>query len=250
MDLTFTGKTAIVTGGASGIGAAVVDELAAGGATVIVADLKSEATAAKVAEVEKAGGKALPFALDVSKPEEVEALVAFAVEKTGKLDYIVNNAGIGGPLAPIGEVPLDGWHQLMGVNLHGVFYGMRFAIPAMLKTGGGAIVNMASILGSVGTPGAGAYVSAKHAVVGLTKAAALEYSAQGIRINSVGPGYIDTPLLEALPREAYEALKGLHPIGRLGKSEEVAALVAFLLSDRASFITGSYHVVDGAYTAQ
>jgi len=250
MDLRFEGKTAIVTGGASGIGAAVVDELAAGGATVIVADLKQAACDAKAAEVEKAGGKALGFGLDVSKPEEVEALVNFAVEKTGKLDLMVNNAGIGGPLAPIGEVPIDGWHNLMGVNLHGVFYGLRFGIPAMLKSGGGAIVNMASILGSVGTAGVSAYVTAKHGVVGLTKTAALEYSAHGVRVNAVGPGYIDTPLLDALPRDAYEALKGLHPIGRLGKSEEVAALVAFLLSDRASFITGSYHVVDGAYTAQ
>ncbi|GKY88595.1 SDR family NAD(P)-dependent oxidoreductase [Sinisalibacter aestuarii] len=250
MDLRFDGKTAIVTGGASGIGAAVVDDLAAGGATVIVADLKQAEAEAKAAEVEKAGGKAYAVAVNVGDAEQVKAMVDFAVEKTGRLDYLVNNAGIGGPLAPIGEVPLDGWHGLMDVNLHGVFYGLRYGIPEMLKTGGGAIVNMASILGSVGTAGAGAYVAAKHAVVGLTKAAALEYSAQGIRINAVGPGYIDTPLLDGLDRDTYNALKGLHPIGRLGASEEVSALVTFLLSDRAGFITGSYHLVDGAYTAQ
>lgn len=250
MDLRFDGKTAIVTGGASGIGAAVVDELAKGGATVVVADLKEEACKAKVAEVEKAGGKALPFALDVAKPEEVEAMVRFAVEKTGKLELVVNNAGIGGPIAPVADLPLDGWNTLMGVNLFGVFYGMKYAIPELLKAGGGSIVNMASILGSVGFAGSSAYVAAKHAVVGLTKAAALEYSKAGVRVNSVGPGFIKTPLLDALDDATMDALVQMHPIGRLGEAEEVAALVCFLLSDEAAFITGSYHLVDGAYTAQ
>jgi NAD(P)-dependent dehydrogenase (short-subunit alcohol dehydrogenase family) len=251
MELKFDNKTAIVTGGASGIGASVAEELAASGATVIVADLKQEACDAEVEKLTKAGGKAYGFVADVSDAEQVKAMVDFAVEKTGGLHLLVNNAGIGGEAAPVGEMSIEGWHNLMGVNLHGVFYGMRYAIPAMLKSGGGSIVNMASILGSVGFAGSSAYVASKHALLGLTKSAAIEYSAQGIRVNSVGPGFIKTPLLDAnLDADTMKALASAHPIGRMGEADEVAALVTFLLSDRASFITGSYHLVDGAYTAQ
>lgn len=251
MDLRFDGKTAIVTGGASGIGAAVVDDLAKSGATVIVADLKKAEAEAKASEVEKAGGKAFAFGVDVGKAEEVKAMVEFAVEKTGRLDHLVNNAGFGGESAPVGEATIEKWHGLMDVNLHGVFYGMRYAIPEMEKVGGGSIVNMASILGTVGFANSSAYVASKHAVVGLTKSAAMEYSAKGIRINSVGPGFIKTPLLDDnLDAATMEMLAGMHPIGRMGESAEVSALTVFLLSDRASFITGSYHLVDGAYTAQ
>lgn len=251
MDLRFDGKTAIVTGGASGIGAAVVDDLADAGATVIVADLNGSEAEDKAADIESAGGKAYPFTVNVGDAEQVKAMVDFAVEKTGRLDYLVNNAGIGGEQAPVGEATVEGWHMLMDVNLHGVFYGMRYAIPEMEKTGGGSIVNMASILGSVGIAGSSAYVASKHAVVGLTKSAAIEYSAKGIRVNSVGPGFIKTPLLDAnLDAETMTRLAGAHPVGRMGESPEVSALVAFLLSDRASFITGSYHLVDGGYTAQ
>jgi NAD(P)-dependent dehydrogenase (short-subunit alcohol dehydrogenase family) len=151
----------------------------------------------------------------------------------------------------VGDDPLDGWTAVIDVNLNGVFYCMRYEIAAMLKSGGGAIVNMASILGSVGTPGSAAYVSAKHAMVGLTKSAALEYAQQGIRVVAVGPGYIDTPLLSNnLDAETLGMLAGLHPVGRIGRVEEVSALTCFLLSDAASFITGSYHLVDGGYTAR
>lgn len=180
----------------------------------------------------------------------VEWLVAHAVEKGGALNLLVNNAGIGGPLAAIGDYPLDGWRKVMGVNLDGVFYGLRYAIPEMLKVGGGAIVNIASILGSVGFANAGAYVAAKHALLGLTKTAALEYSAKGIRVNAIGPAFIDTPLLAGLPQGAKEALVAAHPIGRLGQAEEVADLTQYLLSDKASFVTGSYHLIDGGYCAQ
>jgi NAD(P)-dependent dehydrogenase (short-subunit alcohol dehydrogenase family) len=146
---------------------------------------------------------------------------------------------------------VEGWQRVIDINLNGVFYSMRYEIPAMLARGGGAIVNVASILGSVGTANSPAYVAAKHGVVGLTKAAALEYAAQGIRVNSVGPGYIATPLVESsLDADTLSALANLHAMKRLGKDKEVAALIVFLASDEASFITGSYHLVDGGYTAQ
>ena len=250
MHITFTGKTALVTGAGSGIGAAIAKGLAASGARVVVQDLQAQAAERVTAEITAAGGLAHAAAGDVSDPAVVEGLVAQAIAAGGGLHLLVNNAGIGGPLAPLGEYPLDGWRKVMAVNLDGVFYGMRYAIPEMLKAGGGAIVNIASILGSVGFANAGAYVAAKHALLGLTKTAALEYSAKGIRINAIGPAFIDTPLLANLPEGAKEALIAAHPIGRLGRAEEVADLTQYLLSDKASFISGSYHLLDGGYCAQ
>ena len=250
MDIRFGGKVALVTGAGSGIGAEIARQLAASGAAVLVSDIDEKAARAVAAEIAKAGGKAEARACDVADPAAVEAMVAAAVARFGKLDLLVNNAGIGGPSAPTGEYPLDGWRKVMGVNLDGVFYGMRFGIPQMLKAGGGAIVNIASILGSVGFANAPAYVAAKHAVVGMTKNAAIEYAAQGVRINAIGPGFIRTPLLDALPPEALDGIAKMHPVGRLGTTAEVAALALFLLSDQASFINGSYHLIDGGYCAQ
>ncbi len=247
----FEGKVAVVTGGASGIGEAIVKELAAGGAKVVVADRDKAGTDRVVAAIKAAGGVASGFTIDVTSPEQNAAMVAFAVDTFGRLNLAVNNAGIGGPSAPTGEYPLDGWKAVIDINLNGVFYGMRYEIPALLKSGGGAIVNMASILGSVGFANAVAYTSAKHALLGMTKVAAMEYAAKGVRINAVGPGFIDTPLLSKnLDANTLKYIAGLHPIQRLGKPEEVSALACFLLSDRASFITGSYHLVDGGYVTQ
>ncbi|CUH37915.1 2,5-dichloro-2,5-cyclohexadiene-1,4-diol dehydrogenase [Jannaschia seosinensis] len=247
----FSGKTAIVTGAASGIGAVVAEELAARGAHVIVSDL-NDGEAAEVADrIRASGGTADVCAADVSDADASRRLVEFAQEKGGGLHLAVNNAGIGGASELAGEYPLESWRKVIDVNLNGVFYGMRYQIPAMLETGGGAIVNMSSILGSVGFQNASAYVAAKHGVLGLTKTAAMEYAAKGIRINSVGPGFINTPLLSKnLDQEMLDGLAGMHPMGRIGSSEEVSALTCFLLSDRASFITGSYHLVDGGYTSQ
>lgn len=251
MDLRFDGKTVIVTGGGSGIGAATAEELASSGATVVVADLNLEHAEQVVNRITDKGGKAYPFAVDVAKADQVKAMVDFAVAKTGALYGIVNNAGIGGPAAPTGSYDLEGWQKVIDINLSGVFYGMRSAIPEIEKAGGGAVVNVASILGSVGFSNSTAYVSAKHAVVGATKNAALEHAAGGVRVNSVGPGFIHTPLVaNALDEATLKFLEGKHALNRLGRSEEVAALIVFLLSERASFITGSYHLVDGGYTAQ
>lgn len=250
MQITFTGKTALVTGAGSGIGEAIAKGLAASGAKVVVQDLKPDAASRVAGEITATGGTAWATAGDVSDPTAVQAMVDFSTEKGGALHLLVNNAGIGGPLAPVGAYPLDGWRQVIGINLDGVFYGMRFAIPEMLKAGGGAIVNMASILGSVGFANSSAYTAAKHALLGLTRTAALDHAKQGIRVNAIGPAFIETPLLANLPAGAKEALVAAHPIGRLGRAEEVANLTLFLLSDQASFITGSYHLVDGGYCAQ
>lgn len=248
----FNGKTAIVTGAAAGIGAAIARALARGGANVVAADLDRDGLERIVAEIEAAGAKAVAQPTDVTDPAQVEAMVETAESRFGGLDLAVNNAGIGGPSAPLADYPLEGWQKVIDVNLNGVFYGLRYQIAAMTRRGkGGAIVNMASILGSVGFAQSPAYVAAKHGVVGLTKTAALEYAQQGIRINAVGPGFIDTPLVaNAMDADARAGIAALHPMGRLGKDAEVAALTCFLLSDEASFITGSYHLVDGGYTAQ
>ena len=250
MQISSAGKCALVTGAGSGIGEAIALDLARAGATVLAADRDLDKAQDVAARIEAAGGRARAAGGDVADPAAVEALVQAAVDLGGGLDLLVNNAGIGGPLLPLGDYPLEGWRQVMGVNLDGVFYGLRFAIPEMLKRGGGAIVNMSSILGHVGFANAGAYVAAKHALLGLTKTAALEYAAKGIRVNAIGPAFIDTPLLSALPPEAKQALAASHPIGRIGRLEEVSALTLFLLSDQASFINGSYHLVDGGYCAQ
>ncbi len=243
----FEGKVALVTGGGSGIGESCARLLAAGGAKVLVVDTSQESANAVAAEL---GESARAFVSDVSDPASGAAAVHAAVEHWGALHLAVNNAGIGGPLGPIEDIDDDGWNQLIGVNLSGVFFGMRAQIPAMVKAGGGSIVNMSSILGLVGSPLAIPYVTAKHAVSGMTKAAAIASAQQGVRINSVHPGYIDTPLLGGLDEATLGALIGMHPIGRLGTPMEVAEVVGFLLSDRSSNVTGSQYVVDGGYTAQ
>ncbi|ERM81145.1 hypothetical protein P872_20420 [Rhodonellum psychrophilum GCM71 = DSM 17998] len=244
------GKTVIITGAASGIGKATAELFAKEGANVVVSDINETAARVVAEDIVSNGGKAVFIKTDVSMPEEMEKLVDFAVKTYGKLDIAVNNAGIGGEINPIADMSIEGWHKVIGVNLNSLFYGLKYQIQAMLKSGGGSIVNISSILGSVGFAGSAGYASAKHGVLGLTQTAAMEYSSQNIRVNSVGPGFIETPLLEALDSEMKSQLVALHPIGRLGRSEEVAELIFWLGSDKASFVTGSYHPVDGGYLAR
>lgn len=245
-------KVALVTGGSSGIGRAVALVWAREGAKVVVADIDEKAGEETAEMVRALGAVALFVAADVGKPDDNKNLVQRAVAQFGRLDVACNNAGIGGPSAATADYPLDGWEQVININLSGVFYGMQQQLLAMLKTGGGSIVNIASVLGAVAFARSPAYTAAKHGVVGLTQAAALEYGAKGVRINAVGPGFIQTPMISALELDiaTNAMLVSAHPMGRLGHAEEVAELVAWLSSDRASFVTGSYYPVDGGYLAR
>lgn len=244
-------KVAIVTGAGSGIGRAIAVLYASKGMKVVVSDIDEEGGNETISMISKNGGESVFIKSDSSLAVDNQSLVNESVKRFGALHITCNNAGIGGPLEMTGDYPVEGWDKVIAVNLSGVFYGMRYQIPAILASGGGSIINMASILGKVGTKLSPAYVAAKHGIVGLTKTAALEYADKNIRINAVGPGYINTPLLSKnLSEETLNSLVDLHPIGRLGEPEEVAELVLWLSSPKASFVTGAYYPVDGGYLAQ
>lgn len=247
------GKTAIVTGGASGIGEATVLLYAENACNVVISDLNEEKGKKLAEQIEQTGGKAIFVRADVSKPGDCENLVNKTIEAFGSVDIAFNNAGIGGENNAVADMSIEGWNKVISVNLSSVFYCMKYQLQQMLRQGAGAIVNNSSILGQVAFTNAAAYVAAKHGVVGLTKTAALEYSAKGIRINAIGPAFVNTPLLtEAGMNDnvRQSLLVPLHPIGRLGESKEVAELVVWLSSDKASFVTGSYYAVDGGYLSR
>ncbi|MEU2871595.1 SDR family NAD(P)-dependent oxidoreductase [Streptomyces olivoreticuli] len=249
MTVEFAGRVALVTGAVSGIGLAVARRLAAGGAAVAVADLDGEGAAVVAAELARTGARARALTVDVTEPEQMERAVDAVREAFGALHLAVNSAGIAGPTALTGDLAPQDWQRVIDTNLTGVFNSLRYEIPALLAAGGGAVVNMASVLGTKGFLGSPAYVAAKHAVVGLTKTAAIEYAARGVRINAVAPGFIDTPIIAGADAGVRDLLVSLHPAGRLGTPEEVAELTAFLLSDRASFLHGGHYLVDGGYAA-
>jgi len=242
-------KVAFVTGAGSGIGKEIALTYALHGCKVVVSDINEQSGEAVVQEIVDQGGDAIFVKANTAQPEEVKNLVDQAVEKYGRLDIACNNAGIGGEHNLSGELSIEGWKNIVDINLNGVFYGVKYAIDQMLKNGGGAIINMGSIHSITGVLGSVGYAATKHAVLGLTRTAGSEYASKNIRINTVGPGYIDTPLLNALDDTMKKALVAKHPIGRLGKASEVAQLVLFLSSDHASFINAGYYAIDGGYTA-
>jgi len=250
----FEGKVALVTGGGSGIGRATALAFAREGAQVVIGNRNVERGEETVAMIRGAGGTASFQRTDVVVASEVEALIDRAVETCGRLDVAFNNAGIEGDVKPtLIDHTEANFDAVMGVNVKGVWLSMKYEIPQMLKTGGGAIVNCSSVAGVIGFPGIGIYSASKHAVIGLTKAAALEFSAQGIRVNAVNPAVIDTEMVDRLAdgmNVKKDDLTTFHPIGRLGRVEEVAEAVLWLCSDKASFVTGHSMMVAGGFTAR
>jgi NAD(P)-dependent dehydrogenase (short-subunit alcohol dehydrogenase family) len=247
------GKVALVTGASAGIGRATALAFAQSGAQVVVSDVAVEGGEETVRLIKAADGEAIFVQADVAKESDVEALVRTTIKQYGRLDYACNNAGIEGVSLPTAEYPTEIWQKVIAVNLTGVWLCMKHEIPALLKNGG-AIVNMASILGTVGFANASAYTAAKHGVIGMTKVAAIEYATQGIRINAVCPGFIATPMLERAGMlenpELREMLENMHPVKRMGRPEEIASAVVWLCSAESSFVTGHAMLVDGGYIAQ
>jgi NAD(P)-dependent dehydrogenase (short-subunit alcohol dehydrogenase family) len=251
METTFKDKVVIVTGGASGIGRATAFAFAKKGAKVAVVDWKENDEMVDL--FKELGSEAIFIKCDVSKTEEVKAMVAKTIAAFGRLDYAFNNAGIEGTQANTFDCSEENWDKTLGVNLKGIWLCMKYEIPEILKQGKGVIVNCASVAGLIGFAGLPAYVASKHGVIGLTKTTALEYAKLGIRVNVVCPGVIQTPMIDRLTgkiKEAIEQFTGLEPMGRFGLPEEIANAVVWMCSDEASFVTGHAMTVDGGFVAQ
>jgi NAD(P)-dependent dehydrogenase (short-subunit alcohol dehydrogenase family) len=248
MAMRLKGKNMIVTGGASGIGLATVRRCLEEGANVVLSDLAGSAGAARAKELDGHPGRCLFIACDVTSSEQVDRLVADTAAQLGSVDVVFSNAGIGG-ISPVQDMTDGDYLRVIDINLNGVFRVARAALRQMYRQRAGSLVNCASILGTLGQTGTVAYSAAKGGVVNMTRTLALEAAPRGVRVNSIGPGYVHTPLLQHLPPEHRQALIRLHPLGRLGRDDEIANAVLFLASDEASFVTGSYLLVDGGYAA-
>ena len=249
--MEFTGKVALITGAATGIGEAIAEQLFAGGASVGLVSRRLDPVQSVCQRIDPEGVRTLAVEADVREPKAMEAAVKRVVERFGKLDMAVNNAGITGPAGiPLQDIGLDIWQEVIETDLTGVFYSMKYEIPAMLANGAGAIVNMSSANGLVGLAGMAAYTTAKHGIIGLTRSAALELAESNIHVCAVAPGYVATPRIIDSGKEITDWMASLHPMKRLATREEVADLVTYLLSERAAFMTGSVHSIDGGYTAQ
>jgi NAD(P)-dependent dehydrogenase (short-subunit alcohol dehydrogenase family) len=246
-------KVALVTGGSAGIGRATALAFARAGARVVVSDVADAGGEETVRLIRDAGGEAVFLHADVSKAHEVEAMIGRTLEVFERLDYAFNNAGIEGEPAPTTECTEDNWDLVLDINLKGVWFCMKHEIPVMMRQGGGAIVNCSSVAGLIGTVGFPAYTASKHGLIGLTKTAALEYAAKGIRVNAVCPAAIDTEMIARVTHgdaEAEAQLTAIHPVGRMGRAEEVADAVLWLCSDGASFVTGHALAVDGGMVSR
>lgn len=249
--MKFSGNIAIVTGASTGVGQAIAQELYNCGLTVIITARDREAIGATARNMDMSGQRVLPMVADVKDHASVKNLIDSVTERYGRIDYLVNNAGITGPHGiSICDYDVADWQEVIQTDLSGVFFGMKYAIPAMLRNGGGAVVNLSAVNGMVGIAGIAPYTCAKHGVVGLTQSVALEFAEKGVRINAIAPGYVDTPRMKELPENVRRIMAETHPMKRMAKPEEVGKLAAFLLSDDASFITGGCYTVDGGYTAQ
>lgn len=246
----FVGKVALVTGGASGIGAACCQRFAREGAEVAIVDVDDGQGERAAEELRDTGRRVIYIRADVSSFESVDRAISIVREEFGRLDVAVNNAGVGGPMHSIIDIPLAQWTTTLAINLTGVFHCLRAELPLMATSGGGSIINVASIMGTVAAANLSAYVAAKHGVIGLTKVAAIEFGQQRIRVNAVGPTFVRTPLTAAMDEDGWKAMTLQHPLGYLPTALDVANIVSFLGSDEAHSITGSFHLVDAGYTAQ
>ncbi|MDD2302617.1 MAG: SDR family NAD(P)-dependent oxidoreductase [Desulfobacterales bacterium] len=249
--MDFLGKVALVTGAGTGIGEAIAERLFAGGASVGLVSRRLDSVQSVSKRIDPTGERSLAIEADVRDPKAMDNAVRLIVARFGKLDLAVNNAGITGTAGvPVQDVRIEVWREVIETDLTGIFYSMKYEIPAMLANNSGAIVNMSSANGVTGLPGMSAYTAAKHGIIGLTRSAALELAESNIRVCAVAPGYVATPRIMESGKEVTDWMASLHPIKRLATREEVADLVAYLLSTRAAFITGSVHSIDGGYTAQ
>ncbi|MCD2529699.1 SDR family NAD(P)-dependent oxidoreductase [Providencia huaxiensis] len=247
----FNQLVALVTGASTGVGFTIAQKLYSLGAITVITGRNEVALQQAAKEIDPTGQRVYAIKMDVANAQDFKTTVEKIEQQYGVLHYLVNNAGITGPHGVnIEDYPLEAWHEVIETDITGTFHGMKYSIPAILRSGGGAIVNLSACNGVTGIAGIAPYTAAKHAVLGLTRSAALENAQKGIRINAVGPGYVETPNISVLPQETQQWMASTHPMGRMATRQEIANVVAFLLSEESSFITGAFIPIDGGYTAQ